>query len=208
MSDSMLVRLAVGRDDRRGYGATAVGAAAPGVSVPAPDAESVGVAVSVGESVGEPVVVGVTDVVGDADVDGDEDEVPDAVGDGPLVDGVGDVTGEPLEAVGLGVSADADAEQVGVGEEYGMADGIAVGTRETRDAEASAADVVGGAPVSSAVIVAHPAVEVPAGVGEWLAMAVPPYPGLVAPPGALPSDEALFPVPAGVPLPSVPAPPC
>jgi hypothetical protein len=73
--------------------------------------------------------------------------------------------------------------------------------------EVTAADAVGGALVSSAVIVAQPAGEVGVGVGELLVMAVPPCPGLMAPPGPLPADDAPFPVPAGVPLPSVPAPP-
>ena len=85
-----------------------------------------------------------------------------------------------------------------------------LGTTETAAGEvleASAADAVGGALVSSAVIVAHPAGEAPVGVGEPLVMAVPPCPGLVAPPDALPTGDEPFPVPAGVPLPSVPAPP-
>jgi hypothetical protein len=112
----MLVRLAVGPHGRRGYDVAAVGVTAPGVSVPLPDAESVGVAVAEGESVGEPVTVGDAEDVGDADVDGDEDVVADVVGDAPLVDGVGDATGEPLDADGLGVSEEVDAVQVGVGE--------------------------------------------------------------------------------------------
>jgi hypothetical protein len=73
--------------------------------------------------------------------------------------------------------------------------------------EVTAADAVGGALVSSAVIVAQPAVEVGVGVGELLVMAVPPCPGLMAPPGAPPADDAPLAVPAGVPSPSVPAPP-
>lgn len=71
-----------------------------------------------------------------------------------------------------------------------------------------AADAVGGALVSSAVIVAQPVGEAVVGVGEPLVMAVPPVPELVALPGALPIDDGPFPVPVCVPLPSVPAPPC
>ena len=99
----MLVRLAVGPHGRRSYDAGAAGVAGvtePGVSVPPPDVESVGVGVSEGEAVGE------------ADADGDAD----GVGDAPLVDGVADAAGEPLDAVGLGVSVVVDATQVDVGE--------------------------------------------------------------------------------------------
>jgi len=112
----MLVRLAVGPRDRRGYDTGAVGVAAPVGSVPSPDVESVGVGAPEGESVGEAVADGDADDVGDGDTDGEEDGVADDVGDAPLVDGVGDAAGEPLDAVGLGVSVEVDAVQVGVGE--------------------------------------------------------------------------------------------
>jgi hypothetical protein len=100
-----------------GYDAAVVGGTAlpPGVSVPLPDEVSVGVGPAVGESVGETVADGVADDVGDGDADGDEDGVAEVVGDAPLVDGVGDAAGDPLDTAGLAES-EGVAAQVGVGE--------------------------------------------------------------------------------------------
>lgn len=212
----MSVRLAVGRPHgRRGYDTGGEGTdtggegtAAPGVPLPSPDPVSVGV----GESVG---VGDVTVGVGDADdgvADGDGDDgVADGDGDVSLTDGVGDALGEPLDTVGVGVLEGVGVAQLGVGVPgYGNAEGTVLGrTGLAAEIVGALAVVVGGASVSSAVTVAHPAGVVPVGVGEPLVMTVPPScPGLVAPPGAEPPDDARFPVPAGVPLPSVPAPPC
>jgi hypothetical protein len=78
-----------------------------------------------------------------------------------------------------------------------------MGAGSSADAEGCAATV------RSVSIVAHAVAEVVVGDGEPLVMAVPPEcPGLVAALGeASAAAEPLVPVPAGVPLPSVPAPP-
>jgi hypothetical protein len=181
MSDSMSVRLAVGRPHgRRGYDTGGEGTdtggegtAAPGVPPPSPDPVSVGV----GESVGEPVGVGdVTVGVGDADDGVADGDVADGDGDVSLTDGVGDALGEPLDTVGVGVLEGVGVAQLGVGVPgYGNAEGTVLGrTGPAAEIVGALGAVVGGASVSSAVTVAHPAGVVPVGVGEPLVMTVPP----------------------------------